>query len=376
MKLRISALLLIALFGCSSHVKEAQPGEAEPTPVGQIVYQDAVSLPLYGKAFEGDGPRYRRLPPELEGQIRDELWHLGCCSAGLYLRFRTDAPEIHARWTNTAFHMPHMTDCAVGGLDLYAYLDGHWRFVGSGFNWGDLSTEHEGWLVGNMEPDMREYMLYLGLYDDITSLQIGVPEGFALEQPVLESPRAERPIVMYGTSILQGGCCSRPGMVHTHILSRMLDRTVINLGFSGNALLDPEIAELMAAIPDPAVFVLDYVPNSGADLINEKGESFFRILREAHPEVPVIFVENANYPNSSVDLAVRKVIREKNAAQLALFRKLKAAGEKRIYYVKGDKLLGSDAEGCVDGVHFTDVGMMRYARRLAPVIKRASFVKD
>lgn len=372
MKLRISALLLIVLCGCSSHIRDAQPCESEPTsePAREIVYQDAVSLPLYGKAFEGDGPRYRRLPPELEVQIRDELWHLGCCSAGLYLRFRTDAPEIHARWTNTAFHMPHMTDCAVGGLDLYAYLDGHWRFVGSGFNWGDLSTEHEGWLVGNMEPDMREYMLYLGLYDEITSLQIGIPEGFTLEQPVLESPRAERPVVMYGTSILQGGCCSRPGMVHTNILSRMLDRTVINLGFSGNALLDPEIAELMAAIPDPAVFVLDYVPNSGADIINEKGESFFRILREAHPEVPVIFVENAIYPNSSVDLAVRKVIQDKNAAQLALFRKLKATGEKRIYYVKGDKLLGSDAEGCVDGVHFTDVGMMRYARRLAPVIKR------
>jgi len=37
-------------------------------------------------------------------------------------------------------------------------------------------------------------------------------------------------------------CANRPGMAHTNIISRRLNREIVNLGFSGNALLDYEIA--------------------------------------------------------------------------------------------------------------------------------------
>ncbi len=136
------------------------------------VYTDAAAFPVYGKAHSEEGPRYRRLPESL--------------------------------------HMPHMTDCAVGGLDLYARIDGKWCFVGSGFEWGAIKADHQKKLVGNMEPAEREYMLYLALYDEVKSLELGVPEGYTLEQPAVESPVSDRPVVMYGTSILQGGCASRP----------------------------------------------------------------------------------------------------------------------------------------------------------------------
>ena len=88
------------------------------------VFTDAAAFPVYGKAHSEEGPRYRRLPESLHGVIRDRLWDLGTNSAGLYIRFRNSAPSIYARWTNTGYHMPHMTDCAVGGLDLYARIDG------------------------------------------------------------------------------------------------------------------------------------------------------------------------------------------------------------------------------------------------------------
>ena len=132
-------------------------GSACAQPSG-IQYTDASAFPVFGKAFSDDGPRYRRLPESLHGVVRDPLWDLGTNSSGLYVRFRTDAPEIHAKWTNTGNHMPHMTDCGTGGLDLYALLDGEWKYVGSGFNWGAIKKEHENRLVGNMAPEMREYM--------------------------------------------------------------------------------------------------------------------------------------------------------------------------------------------------------------------------
>ena len=173
---------------------------------------------------------------------------------------------------------------------------------------------------------------------------------------------------MYGTSILQGGCANRPGMAHTNIIGRRLDRTVINLGFSGNAFLDLEVAQLMAGVENPAAFVLDYVPNASPDKIEARGESFYRILREKHPTVPIIFVEDPLFPHSVVDKAMAEEIRSKNAAQKALFERLTAAGEKNIYYLPAQGM--TQPEDFVDGVHLTDLGMVHYADHLVPLLKK------
>ena len=337
---------------------------------GDIVYQDASAFPVYGKAFsQADGPRYRRLPESLHGVTRDAVWNLGTNSSGLYIRFRTGAPEIHAKWTNGGNHMPHMTDCGTGGLDLYCWLDGEWKTVGSGFDWtGAGKKEHTRKLVAHMDPEEREYMLYLALYDEVKTLELGVPEGYTLEQPVLDSPRSESPIVMYGTSILQGGCATRPGMAHTNILARRFNRTVINLGFSGNAFLDLEIAELMASVENPAAFVLDYVPNAMPDKIEARGEKFYRILRDKHPKTPIIFVEDPIFPHSRLDKDIAEEIRSKNAAQKALFQQLKKAGEKNIYYVSSEKM--TTPEDFVDCIHLTDLGMTHYADLLTKTLKK------
>ena len=264
-----------------------------------------------------------------------------------------------------------MTDVGDNGLDLYILTgkDG-WRFAGSGFLWKETEVRTKK-LVKDMDPVMREYMLYLPLYTNLESLELGFDEGSVFEGPAVQSPKSGSPIVMYGSSILQGGCANRPGMAFTAIIGRRLDREVINLGFSGNAKLDYEIAELMTQVENPAVFVLDYVPNSGVDLIEGKGEKFFRILRDKHPSVPVIFVEDPTYPHTRFDNKIREEVEARNVAQRALFKKLKKAGEKKIYYVSTKGMIGDDGEATVDGVHFTDLGMMRYTDHILPVLKKA-----
>ena len=107
----------------------------------------------------------------------------------------------------------------------------------------------------------------------------------------------KKPVVFYGTSILQGGCASRPGMAHTNILERWLNRECINLGFSGNALLDLEIAYVMAGV-DASVFVLDFVPNAGVEQIKERAGEFYSIIRSKHPDTPVLFVEDPIFTHS------------------------------------------------------------------------------
>ena len=333
------------------------------------VYFDAGTFPLYGKASDATASRYVRLPASYKGKSRSEVWNLGQCSSGMFVRFRTNSRNIYARWKSTNMaSMNHMAPCGVRGLDLYALDDGSWRFVRSGRPRGQVTDTA---IVKNMAPEYREYMLYLSLYDGISSLEIGVDPDAELLQPQIDRPSRQKPVVMYGTSILQGGCVTRPGMAHTNIISRQLDREVINLGFSGNAYLDYEIAELMASVPDPGCFVLDYVPNASAKQIQERAQAFFNILRQAHPDVPVILVEAPQYAHMPFDTSICKSINERNAAQKAFYKKLKKAGVKNIWYVGTENMIGEDGEATVDGVHLTDLGMMRYVEHILPTIRKA-----
>lgn len=334
-----------------------------------VVYTDASIFPVYGKVSDQTNARYERLPSDLQGVSRDPVWYLGRNSAGLFIRFRSNSTSIHARWTSTFNNsMTHMTDTGTKGLDLYAIVDGQWRHVCSAQPQGKIS---ERTIIANMDPVEREYMLYLSLYDGVSFLEIGVDEGATLDQPAVDRPSREKPIVMYGTSILQGGCANRPGMAHTNIISRRLDREVINLGFSGNALLDMEIAELMASVEDPGLYVLDYAPNAYADMIDANGETFFRVIRDAHPDVPVIFIEDVIFPHTVFDKEILAEVTLKNEAQKRLFLKLKKAGEKNIYYIAAEGMIGDDGEATVDAIHFTDLGMMRYVDHVLPTIQKA-----
>lgn len=335
----------------------------------QTVYYDASILPLYGKATDATGSRYERLPASYESISRDAVWWLGRQSAGLFLRFRSNSTSIHARWTSTfGTHMDHMPETGSRGLDLYTLTDKGWKHIGTGRPATDKTTDAV--LVGNMDAADREYMLYLSLYDGVSALEIGVDEGSYLEQPAVNTLKSDKPVVMYGTSILQGGCASRPGMAHTNIIARRLGREVINLGFSGNALLDLEIAELMASVENPAIYVLDYAPNAWDYLIREKGEQFFRILRDAHPDVPVIFIEDVHFSHYGYDNFITNEVDKKNQALRELFDKLKKQGEKKIWYLTAKGLSLPDGEGSVDGTHYTDLGMVGYADYVTPVIRK------
>lgn len=354
--------LLLAAFTLSA--------QQEPAKADGYRYVDAATLPVFGKVADNTAMRYSRLPASLKGVTRGPVWSLGLNSAGVYVRFRTDSPSIRLRWKSLNSHyMNHMSPTGDRGLDLYIHDGKQWRFAGSGRPAKTAVTDVCS--VRNMEPGMKECMVHLSLYDGVEALEIGIEEGTLIEGPALDSPSTRKPVIMYGTSILQGGCVTRPGMAFTHIIARRLDREVINLGFSGNAHLDPEIAQWMAAAEDPGVFVLDNAPNCTAERIEERTEAFFRILRDAHPKVPVIFVEQTPYPFQAFDLNERETLAKKAAVQRAVFERIVRSGEKNVYYVKADRMLGPEGDDTVDGTHLTDLGAVHYADLLTPVIKKA-----
>lgn len=341
----------------------------QQTPQDTIRYVDMAGFPRLGQAVSAEQLEspYDRLPAYLKDSIRKELWDLGKNSAGVAVRFRTDSKKITARWeVLNNMWMNHMTPTGIKGLDLYAWQDGRWVFVGSARP-GHAQGTFTSTLMSNMDGQMREYMLYMPLYDCATKVEIGVLGSASLEYPELSAPVREKPVVVYGTSITQGGCANRPGMAYTSILSRKMNREFINLGFSGNGRLDPEIARIMAQV-DASCYVLDNMANCTTPML-DKLEDFVKILREAHPDTPILLLGNAHYTYIRFNTVSAKDVKEKDERLVELFRRMRTT-DKNLYYVPGDDLIGQDEEATVDGTHFTDLGFMRMSDNLYPVLER------
>jgi hypothetical protein len=372
---RILAILLIACGFArktASGAETLDPAQAQADEQENVLWYDLRLLGLEGQGWTDLKAPFDRLPAKAESQVRPEVWGLSRHSAGIAARFVTGATAIKARWTLTSsrLEMPHMPATGVSGLDLYAEdNEGRWRWLAVGIPKGQTTTAQ---LVAGLPEGEREYLLYLPLYNGVQSVEIGVPKDAALKKAPPRPSDRRKPIVFYGTSIMQGGCASRPGMVHTAILGRRLDRPVVNLGFSGNGRLEAEVAKLMAEL-DAAVFVIDCLPNVDAAAVTERTEPLVRILREKRPDTPILLVEDRSYSDAFLVPGKRMRNETSRAALRAAFERLEAAGVTNLHYLPGDDLLGDDNEGTVDSSHPTDLGFMRQAdvmeKALGPLLR-------
>ncbi|HEV7350020.1 SGNH/GDSL hydrolase family protein [Telluribacter sp.] len=319
--------------------------------------------------------RYDRLPARAEGKVRPVVWNLSRQSAGLMLRFRSNAPEIKVRYVVEGKHaLPHMPATGASGVDLYGISsDGDWRWCSAKFTFSDTIEYH----YRNIEPNDayhklgREYRLYLPLYNSVKWMEIGVPEG-ALFSPL--PVRSDKPIVVYGTSIAQGACASRPGMAWTAILSRKLDHPLVNLGFSGNGRLENEVLELLPEI-DAKVYLLDCLPNLvnradyPLDEVKNRILNAVRGLRQKKPATPIVLSEHAGYTDEAISPGSRLRYTEVNEVLRAAFAQLQAEGISQLYLLpKSD--FGQDIETMVDGTHPNDLGMMRYAEGYVALLRK------
>ena len=343
---------------------------AVPSPTEDMVWHEVSDFELIGRAYPDSLPLYSRVPAFLKPTTRDALYELGQCTAGMAVRFRSDSPRFALDWQSLYNdNSTNMAVMATRGADLYWLTpEGKWRFLAPARPMGDPTT----WLIiENMEPEMREYMLHLPLYDGLTYCKIGVAPDAVIENPVVESPRKDvKPVVLYGSSIMQGSTASRPGMNSSNIIRRELDVETINLGFSANAHIDYEIAEIMADV-DASAYVLDFVPNALPWEIYEKTEKFVKILRDRHPDVPLIFVEDPYFTHSQLDKVTKATIDAKNKAIKTVYDKMVADGLTNTYYITTDKLLPADGDGSSDSIHFSDRGFRSYCDTMIPILRQA-----
>lgn len=310
---------------------------------------------------------YRRLPVNPEWEIRDAVDQLANHTAGGQLRFRTNSRRIlvkvELREPSGMYHMP-----ATGqsGFDLYI-LEGEQQRYWKTTRFPHDTTHYQVELFKTSDPKNSAYTVNFPLYNGVNSLWIGLEEGSLLE----EALPFKRPgkVVVYGTSITQGGCVSRPGMAYTNILSRDLGMQFVNLGFSGNGRGEPALAHLITQIADTRCILLDYEANAGPSIKLTLGP-FVDVLREKHPDIPILIMSKIRYAYNQEGEPGYETWLELRDFQRDLVNKRKLAGDKLIYFLDGSTILGEDYDECtVDGVHPNDLGSFRIAKALRPVLE-------
>ena len=337
-----------------------------------VTYFDEQHFLIEGTTIDGNNKEspYDRLPILYKEKVRDTLWDLSKASAGISVRFHSNSTSISLKWSVlNDFHMNHMAETGIKGVDLYTKHNDKWRYVSTARPSGITNQQQ---LIKNMTPEFREYKLFLPLYDGVTKLEVGIDNNASIKKAI---PNLRKPIVFYGTSITQGGCASRPGMAHTNIISRKLDIDCINFGFSGNGRMETPIVELISEI-DANFYVIECLQNMNAEQVKQRVMPLVEIIRNKHSDTPIIFVENMMYKTAFLDKTIETELIHENLALKNEFDNILKNGFQNIYYIKDMKIDELDNEGTVDGVHLTDLGFLRYADYLIENFKKFKLIKD
>lgn len=328
-------------------------------------FYDTLSAPfVIDGVFLGEEGNFVRMPQSVANTVSAGVAHQNRHTVGGRVRFKTDSARvaISTRQFGVMFG-EHVPATATAGFDLYEKVDGAYRYFRTFLPKFEV-REKSGYesLVEFPDNRERELLINFPLGSGVTGLYIGLEETASLEAPV--PYRRERPIVYYGSSITKGYCASRPGNTYQNFLLRHFDWDYVNLGFSGCAKGEPEIARYVASL-DMAVFVYDYDHNADdVEQLRRTHKPMFDLVRKAHPEVPVIML-------SRPTVQEREDFEPRFQVIKATYDAAVAAGDENVYLIDGRTIMPgiADDSGTVDSTHPNDLGFYCMAKAIGDVLE-------
>lgn len=326
-------------------------------------------LGLEGFPWDGENETFLyRLPDRMKDEVTQAVCQLAYNTAGGVIHFCTDSTAVLLKGSYRPVSlMPHMPFTGQGGFDVMLCAEDGEHLVANLYGEvTDIINKKFDFALSRRLPEgMHEYKIYLPLYAGLESLKIGLSEGAKVEK----APAYKvKPVLFYGSSITQGGCASRPSNCHAAQLAARVGAEQINLGFSGNAKGEANIAELIASL-DLSCFVMDYDHNAPTlEHLMKTHEPFFKIIRERRPELPVVMVSrpSSGWLPAEADAMRRDVV-------MQTYINARHNGDKNVYFVDGTRFFDETSREMVsvDKSHPTDLGFYMMTKAILPVLRQA-----
>ena len=327
-----------------------------------FAWKDAAAFPLESKVCGTTATPYGRIPADMMDKVPPGVKGMAGHSTGHYFLLETDSPKFGVRWkcAQTSATDPYIPPQGMYGVDIYMREGAGWRFLKN----GRLGGGSGGWEETRVDlpgDKTRRLLVYLPIRAEVLGVELGVVSGSKLATCGHESGIA-KPVVHYGTSLVHGGCASRPGLVFMSQAARSLDVPYVNLGFSGSACLEPVMADVMARA-DASLYIVDPAWNCGAAEAGERAAPFLRRLHALRPGVPILLCEGPEASGSRLG---------SNVALKAVYDALAKEGSldgKLSYLPAAGMLSGGDATH--DYIHPNDVGSATMVAVFAEAIAKA-----
>ena len=328
------------------------------------IFLDATKAPF---KLYGFNKLFRRLPDDVAEATSEAVDRISKYSCGCRLRFKTtsDYIVVHAEigLKESAATMPTV---ATSGFDVYFYENGKYVFKGAFCNsQGEGKSYVEARLCFEND-DMKDVVIDFPIISEIKEMYVALREGSELEAPT--EYKLPKPIVCYGSSIVQGIGAGRPGTLYSAELSRRFDADVINLGFGGAAKAEKPIMEYMAGL-DMCAFIYDYDHNAPSpEYLEATHYNGYKTIRDKNPDLPIIMASKPDYHFSNVETNERR-----RRIILASYERALADGDENVWFVDGSKMYPEEfRQVCsVDGCHPNDLGFLFMANAFTAALKEA-----
>lgn len=331
-----------------------------------IVWRNIKDFSIHGIFYSEEEKHYRRMPKVIADSVSEGVSVLSTYSAGGRIRFVSDSPYIAIK--ALVEDTPLSSNSSLGAQSGFSvYADGIFE--------GNLRPEFENvksaqdgkYVFASMcyarTSGERNIEIYTPLYNRIYEVFIGLKEGSVL-LPAKQYSN-ELPVVFYGSSITQGGCASHSGNDYVSVVCRWLNLDFVNLGFSGNAKGEPNMADYLASLR-ASVMVLDYDFNApDVESLKKSHYPLYKKIRSVQPNLPIVFMTRPNFLYDPKNCKPRREVIYNNYLQA------KSEGDKNVYFIDGETLLGvDDWHMCtVDNCHPNDLGFYRMAKKVETVLK-------
>ena len=307
---------------------------------------------LRGRPYPGVASvPYPRANPADADHLSVDEWDAAQLPAGVRLEFVGDVDAVRVHYKTTTGNLGYRGEGA--GCTFAVYRSGQ-KVVEVDAVLGEGMAE----LPMTGEPG-RPAIVYLpeGMRPLITGIE-GIGGEIA---PAPLQPRW----LSYGDAITQGWLASAPAASWPTVTARKMGLDLCNFGYSGSACGETTAAAMLADCPADLVTIAfglnnwSRVPHTPG-LVAEKIRAFIGLVRDGHPEIPVIVLSPLLRPDAEMTpnrldatLADLRVAME-DAVRLQI-----AAGDVRLQLVQGGSVLGPN--DLADNVYPNDEGHKRIA---------------